>query len=123
MHGNCTTVKYMHCHIALYSKTTSEIFKQQNKSYKYSLLFSTPTAIPWEFYQSAPSVHIFLTHWQIVVCWFWCLWLMFLLSLSQFHNKSQHTDPINYTAYSCSQMQDYSEFWSQLALYTVLFYW
>ena len=41
VHGNCTTVKYMHCHIALYSKTTSEQFKQQNKSYKYSILFST----------------------------------------------------------------------------------
>jgi hypothetical protein len=46
MHGNCAKVKYMHCDTALYSKTTSEKFKQQNKSYKYSLLLSTATAIP-----------------------------------------------------------------------------
>jgi hypothetical protein len=52
-----------------------------------------------------------------------CLWLRFLLSLSQSHNKTQHTDPINYTAYRCSQMQDFSVFWSQLVLYIALFYW
>jgi len=92
MHVNCTTVQYMHCHIALCSKTTSEKFKQQNKSYKYSLLFSTPTTIPWEFYQSAPSVHKFLTHWQFIVCCF-ALYdcCSFCLSLSPTINPSTQT--------------------------------
>jgi len=39
MHVNCTTVKYMRCHIALYSKRTSQKFKQQTKVTNISFNF------------------------------------------------------------------------------------
>ena len=102
----------------------------QRRPHKNSINKQKLQIFPFIFYPNSNSFSILskrtfsshisyaLTVYCLLFC---CLWLLFLLSLSQSHNKSHHTHPINHTAYSCSQMQDFSAFWSHLALYT--FYW
>jgi hypothetical protein len=119
-HSNCTTVQYMHCHITLSSKTSSEQFKQQNNSYKYSLMFSPPTARPSPFYQSTPSVHTFLTHYSLLS--FRLLFINSLPSVSLTVKQQIPTHrPYKLHSLQLHQTQYFSPFWSQLALYNCYF--
>jgi hypothetical protein len=118
MHINCATVQYMHCHIALY------VFKDDLR--KIQATKQKLQIFPFIFHSNSNSLRILSkrtssSHISYALTVYCLLVLLFmtavLLSLSQSLNKSQHTNPIHYTAYSCSQMQYFSAFWSFNLLY------
>jgi len=102
MQFKCAKVKYIHCHISLYSKKNSENFKQKTKATNTSFYFLLKHQFLEFFIKAEFKSTNFVRTDSLLFVGFDVV--IFLLSLSHSRNKSQDRVPINDTDYRWSQI-------------------